>query len=51
METMIEGTKCASSMEEVLERCRKAFVDVSGQERLFSRDMTMEEFRGRRQRI
>lgn len=48
---MIERCSCKSTMEEVLGRCRKAFLDVSGQDRLFSRDFTKEEFSARRKTI
>ncbi len=48
---MIENLKCKSSMEEVLKRCRAAYADVTGQDRLFSRDFTSEEFLGRRKAL
>jgi Xaa-Pro aminopeptidase len=40
-----------STMEEVMDRCRKAFCDYSGQELLFSRDFSKEEFSERRKRM
>ncbi len=48
---MIEDAQCESTMSEVLERCRGVFVNATGQERLFSRDFAMEEFKSRRERM
>jgi Xaa-Pro aminopeptidase len=45
---MMQDHDCESTMEEVLGRCKAAFVDRSGQDRLFSNDFTKEEFASRR---
>ncbi len=39
------------SMEEVLESCREGFLNISGQDLLFSRDFTKEEFSARRKNL
>ncbi len=38
-------------LDEVLERCRQVFSNVSGQDRLFSRDVTSAELQGRRRKL
>lgn len=43
--------KCQSTMEEVLDRCRKSFLNFSGQDRLFTRDFTPEELIKRRRTL
>lgn len=48
---MIEHCNCKSTLAEVLERCRKSFLDLSEQDRLFSRDFTPEEFSARRKTL
>ncbi|HAS81131.1 MAG TPA: hypothetical protein DCS43_00255 [Verrucomicrobia bacterium] len=39
------------NMEEVLQRCRQVFLNVSGQDRLFTRDFTVEALQGRRRKL
>ncbi len=39
------------NMEEVLQRCRDRFLNVSGQDRLFTRDVTVAELQGRRRKL
>lgn len=48
---MMKRFECTSSMEEVLARCSKAFLNCTGQERLFSRDFTAGEFAARRKAL
>lgn len=48
---MMERYSCTSTMDEVLDRCRKAFLNFNGQDRLFTRDFTAEELKGRRRKI
>jgi Xaa-Pro aminopeptidase len=48
---MMNKYDCKSTMEEVLGRCKNVFADASGQDRLFSRDFTKEEFSDRRKAL
>jgi len=48
---MMEKYACKSTLDEVLGRCREAYLDYTGQELLFSRDFTKEELSGRRKKL
>lgn len=51
LDVNMDKYSCQSTMDAVLERCRQVFMNVSGQDRLFSRDFTTEELKGRRRKL
>lgn len=51
LESRMEATGYLVQMDEVLARCRARYQDVKGQDRLFTRDVTVAELQGRRQKL